>query len=57
MHHSTGSMSSLEDYLFHPLPQDIIKEDIFQMLDLSDIACLEVAAAVHRIHDYRYRDR
>jgi hypothetical protein len=38
--------------IFHALPRAIIRDIIFQqMLDLGDIACLEVAAAVHLLHD------
>jgi hypothetical protein len=43
--------NSLGYYFFHTLPRVIIRDLIFrEMLDLGDIARLEVAAAVHRLH-------
>jgi hypothetical protein len=48
--HDSSNMT-LDYYLFHALPRSIIQDLIFgEMLALSDIARLEVAAAVHRIH-------
>jgi hypothetical protein len=48
----TNLSSSLGDYFFQILPPAIIREIIFQeMLELEDIARLEVAAAVHRLHE------
>jgi hypothetical protein len=39
-------------YVFHVLPRAIIRDLILQeMLSLKDIARLEVAAAIHRLHD------
>jgi hypothetical protein len=46
--HSAIIIMSSEYYLFHTLPRAIIRDFIFrEMLDLEDIARLEVAAAVH----------
>jgi hypothetical protein len=43
---------TLGHYFFHILPRAIIRDLIFrEMLDLKDIARLEVAAAIHRLHD------
>jgi hypothetical protein len=45
------------DYLFHLLPQAVIQDLIFaEMLNLGDIARLEVAAADHRIHQSQVSD-
>jgi hypothetical protein len=39
-------------YFFHILPLAILRDVIFrEMLELEDIARLEVAAAIHRLHD------
>jgi hypothetical protein len=39
-------------YLFHIIPRAILQDVIFrEMLELKDIARLEVAAAIHRLHD------
>jgi hypothetical protein len=45
------NQSFLGYYFFHVLPRAIAGDLIFQeMLELGDIARLEVAAAVHSIH-------
>jgi hypothetical protein len=49
---SNNTSSTLEYYFFHALPRPIIQDIIFrEILSLGDIARLEVAAAVHRIHE------
>jgi hypothetical protein len=48
---------SLIHYLLRFVPRDIIQDLIFgEMLDLSDQARLEVAAAVHTIHQSQVSD-
>jgi hypothetical protein len=48
---NNSSPSAMGDYFFHIFPPVIIREVILQvMLELEDIARLEVAAAIHRLH-------
>jgi hypothetical protein len=52
----TGSDNAMEYYFFQTLPRSIIRDVIFRdMLSLEDIARLEVAAAVHAIHEAQVR--
>jgi hypothetical protein len=48
--------NSLRYYFFHVLPRAIIRDIIFrEMLTLKDMARLEVAAAVHSLHESQVR--
>jgi hypothetical protein len=52
MKSSSINTSTWGHYIFDALPQAILRDLILrEMLDLEDIARLEVAAAVHRLHD------
>jgi hypothetical protein len=49
---SYNSNNALGDNFFYILPRAIIRDLILrEMLDLKDIARLEVAAAIHRLHE------
>jgi hypothetical protein len=52
----TSSVSLKGSCFFHVIPADLIRDVILcEMLDLSDIAVLEVAAAIHSIRDAKVR--
>jgi hypothetical protein len=54
---STNLRNKLLEYLFYDIPRSIIQDLIFgEMLDLSDIARLEIAAAVRWIHRFKVRE-